>query len=52
MNNMIDFLEEMPTVITEYCETITKRLVDRITIFDDEKIVVELKFGLVLKVEV
>lgn len=42
MNDMIAFLEEMPEAITDYSETLTRRLVDRITIFD-EKIVVELK---------
>lgn len=50
MNDMNDFLEEMPTAITEYSEALVRRLVDRITIFD-EKIVVELKSGLVMEVE-
>ena len=42
MNDMIAFLEEMPAAVTEYSEALARRLVDRITIFD-EKIVVELK---------
>lgn len=50
MNDMIDYLEEMPTAITEYSEDITRRLVSKVTIFD-EKIVVELKSGLVMEVE-
>lgn len=50
MNDIIDFLEEMPTAITDYSETLTRSLVDRSTIFD-EKIVVELKSGLELEVE-
>lgn len=50
MNDMISFLEEMPAAVTEYSETLAKRLVDRITIFD-EKIVVELKSGLQMEVE-
>lgn len=50
MNDMIAFLEEMPTAITEYSETLARRLVERITIFD-EKIVVELKSGLQMEVE-
>ena len=33
MNDMIAFLEEMPEAITDYSETLTRRLVDRITIF-------------------
>lgn len=50
MNDMIDYLDEMPTVITEYSDALTRRLVDKITIFD-EKIVVELKSGLQMEVE-
>lgn len=45
MNDMIAFLDEMPQAITEYRDAITRRLVEKITIFD-EKIVVELKLGL------
>ena len=50
MNDMIAFLEEMPTMLTEYSDTITRRLVEKITIYD-EKIVVELKSGLQIEVE-
>lgn len=50
MNDMIAFLEEMPAAVTEYSESLTRRLVERITIFD-EKIVVELKSGLQMEVE-
>lgn len=50
MNDMIAFLEEMPAVITEYSDTITRRLVERIMIFD-EKIVVEMKSGMKMEVE-
>ena len=50
MNDMSAFLEEMPAAVTEYSEALARRLVDRITIFD-EKIVVELKSGLQMKVE-
>lgn len=50
MNDMIDFLEEMPAAITEYSEDITRRLVTKVTIFD-KKIAVELKSGLVMEVE-
>lgn len=50
MNDMIAFLEEMPTMLTEYSDTITRRLVEKITIYD-EKIVVELKSGLQMEVE-
>lgn len=50
MNDMISFLDEMPQAITEYSDTITRRQVEKITIFD-EKIVVELKSGLQMEVE-
>ncbi|OUM19546.1 hypothetical protein CBW42_12615 [Butyricicoccus porcorum] len=50
MNDMINFLDEMPQAITEYSDVITRRLVEKITIFD-EKIVVELKSGLEMEVE-
>ena len=51
MNDMIFFLDEMPQAITEYSDAITRRLVEKITIFD-EKIVVELKSGLQMEVDV
>lgn len=50
MNDMIRFLDEMPTMLTEYSNTITRRLVEKITIYD-EKIVVELKSGLQMEIE-
>lgn len=50
MNDMISFLDEMPTMLTEYSDAITRRLVEKITIYD-EKIVVELKSGLEMEVE-
>lgn len=50
MNDMIRFLDEMPTMLTEYSNIITRRLVEKITVYD-EKIVVELKSGLQMEVE-
>ena len=50
MNDMISFLDEMPTMLTEYSDVITRRLVEKITIYD-EKIVVELKSGIQMEVE-
>ena len=47
---MISFLYEMQTMLTEYSDTITRRLVEKITIYD-EKIVVELKSGLQMEVD-
>ena len=50
MNDMISFLDEMPQAITDYSDALTRRLVERITIYD-EKIMVELKSGLQMEVE-
>lgn len=50
MNDMISFLDEMPQAITEYSDALTRRLVERITIYDG-KIMVELKSGLQMEVE-
>ena len=41
MQELIDFLNEQHTAITEYSETLTRRLVEKVTILD-EKIVVTL----------
>ena len=49
MQELIDFLEEQQSEITEYNETLTRRLVERVTIFD-EKIVVPLKSGMEMEV--
>lgn len=50
MNDMISFLDEMPEALTEYSDAVTRRLVEKITIYD-EKIVVEQKSGLQMEVE-
>ena len=50
MNDMNSFLEEMSAAVTEYSEALTRRLIEKITIFD-EKIVVELKSSLQVEVE-
>lgn len=50
MNDMIAFLEEIPAAVTEYSEALARRLIEKVTIFD-EKIVVELKSGLQMEVE-
>ena len=50
MNEMISFLDEMPEALTEYSDAITRRLMEKITIFD-EKIVVDLKSGFQMEVE-
>ena len=50
MNDIISFLDELSSAITEYSEVLTRRLVKRVAIFD-EKIVVEMKSGLEMEVE-
>ncbi len=50
MSDMIAFLEEMPAAVMEYSEDLARRLVEKITIFD-EKIVVKLKSGLQMEVD-
>ena len=50
MNDKISFMDEMHQAITEYSDAITRRLVEKITIYD-EKIVVALKSGLQMEVE-
>lgn len=42
MQELIDFLDEPQTAITEYSKTLTRRLVEKVTILD-EKIAVTLK---------
>ena len=49
MKELIDFLDEQQTEVTEYSETLTRRLVEKVTILDD-KIVVTLKSGMEMEV--
>ncbi len=49
MQELIDFLDEQQNEITEYSETLTRRLVEKVTILDD-KIVVTLKSGMEMEV--
>lgn len=51
MQELIDFLDEQTSAITDYSESLTRRLVEKVTILD-EKIVVTLKSGLEMEVEV
>lgn len=50
IQEMIDFLDELPAAILEYDDAITRRLVEKVTILD-EKIVVTLKSGTDMEVE-
>lgn len=50
VNDLVAFLNEQTTEITEYSETLVRRLIEKITIYD-EKITVEFKSGLEIDVD-
>ena len=50
IQEMADYLDALPTAIIEYDETLTRRLVEKVTIFD-KKLVVTLKSGMEMEVE-
>ena len=47
---MSTFLKEQPTTITEYDETLIRRLLEKVTIHED-KFTVEFKSGLTVDIE-
>ena len=47
---MVSFLEEQTEAITEYSEVLIRRLIEKITVFD-EKMTVKFKFGLEIDVD-
>ena len=50
MQELIDFLDRQTAAITEYSESLPRRLVEKITILGD-KIVVTLKSGMEMEVD-
>lgn len=50
MEDLISFLDEQAEAITEYSEPLARRLIEKITVYD-EKLVVEFKSGLTVEVE-
>ena len=50
ITDLQDFIREQPTEITTFDETLVKRLIDRITVYD-EYFTVELKSGVVVEIE-
>jgi hypothetical protein len=50
IDDLASFLDEQTEAITEYSETLVRRLIERITVYD-EMLVVEFKSGLQIKVE-
>ena len=50
VNDLASFLDEQTTEITEYSETLVRRLIEKITVYD-EKLTVEFKSGLEIDVD-
>lgn len=48
--DMSAFLQEQPTAITDYEEQLVRRLIEKVTIFE-EKFTVEFEFGVTVDVE-
>ena len=48
--DLISFLDEQTEAVTEYSEALARRLIEKITVYD-EKLVVEFKSGLTVEVE-
>ncbi len=50
LEDLDNFLDEQTEAITEYSEALVRRLIEKITVYD-EKLVVEFKPGLQIEVE-
>lgn len=50
MEDLISFLDKQTEAVTEYSEPLARRLIEKITIYD-EKLVVEFKSGLAVDAE-
>ena len=50
IEDLISFLDEQTEAVTEYSEPLARRLIEKITVYD-EKLVVEFKSGLTVEVE-
>ena len=50
LEDLTDFLNEQTEAVTEYSETLVRRLIEKITVYD-EKLTVEFKSGLEIDVE-
>ena len=50
IDDLASFLDEQTEAVTEYSETLVRRLIERITVYD-EMLVVEFKSGLQIEVE-
>ena len=50
MEDLISFLDDQTEAVAEYSETLARRLIEKITVYD-KKLVVEFKSGLTVEVE-
>ena len=50
IDDLASFLDEQTEAVTEYSETLVRRLIERITVYD-EMLVVEFKSGLQIEVQ-
>ncbi len=50
MEDMVSFLSGQTEAVTEYSETLTRRLIEKITVYDD-MMTVEFKSGLEIDIE-
>jgi site-specific DNA recombinase len=48
---MVDFLNEKPTLLEEYDEQLVKKLIEKITVYDD-KLTIEFKSGVEIDIEI
>ena len=49
LEEMVDFLNEQPTLLEEYDEQLVKKLIEKITVYED-KLTVEFKSGTMIDV--
>ena len=50
IEDMISFLDEQTEAVTEYSEPLARRLIEKVTVYD-EKLLIEFKSGLTVEVE-
>ena len=50
IEELVLFLDEQTEAVTEYSEPLTRRLIEKVTVYD-EKLLIEFKSGLTVEVE-
>ena len=50
IEDLISFLDEQTEAVTEYSEPLARRLIEKVTVYD-EKLLIEFKSGLTVEVE-